>query len=58
MSDFLIPFLTIDKPLIPVLAVALITWGGVLIYLLRISTLLKSVQRDVHALDEIDNQKP
>ena len=44
-----------DKGLIPVLAVALITWGGVLFYLVRITAMLKSVERDVASLDEKDN---
>ncbi|HEX8552666.1 MAG TPA: hypothetical protein VF681_14045 [Abditibacteriaceae bacterium] len=44
-----------DKGLIPVLAVALITWGGVLFYLMRVQSMLKGVERDVAALGDIDN---
>ena len=42
------------KELIPVLVVALITWGGVLVYLARLTTMLKGVERDVASLREID----
>jgi hypothetical protein len=44
------------KELIPVLAVALITWGGVLAYMVRVTALLKSVERDVESLHPTDNQ--
>jgi hypothetical protein len=46
------------KELIPVLAVALITWGGVLLYLVRITAMLKSVARDVETQHSLDNQTP
>jgi len=47
-----------EASLIPVLAVALITWGGVLAYMVRITAMLKSVERDVEALDAKDNLTP
>ena len=47
-----------EPRLIPVLAVALITWGGVLAYMVRITAMLKKVERDVEALDVTDNQTP
>jgi len=39
--------MTIEPKLIPVLIVALITWGGVLLYLLRIDLLTRQVQKDL-----------
>lgn len=47
-----------EPRLIPVLAVALITWGGVLAYMVRITAMLKKVEHDVAALDTTDNQTP
>ena len=35
-----------------VLAVALITWGGVFLYLLRLEKLTRSVEGDVRRLEE------
>ena len=44
--------------LIPVLLVALITWGGVLLYLVRLTAQIRTIERDVAALGEIDNSTP
>lgn len=47
-----------DSKLIPVLLVALITWGGVLLYLVRVAAMLKTAERDIEALGENDNSTP
>jgi nitrate reductase NapE component len=39
--------LSITKELIPVLAVALVTWGGVLVYLFRLQVMVKSLEDKV-----------
>ena len=43
-----------DKSLIPVLAVALLTWGGVFFYLLRLESLTRSLEKEVAARAESD----
>ena len=50
--------LTADK--IFVLAVALLTWGGVYVYLLRLDKLAKALEEEVRArdLDEAKNATP
>lgn len=47
-----------EARLIPVLAVAIITWGGVLAYMVRLTAMLKRVEREVEALHSVDSQTP
>ena len=42
----------IEKEIAPVLAVALITWGGVFFYILRLDRLAKSLERDVEVAQQ------
>jgi hypothetical protein len=42
----------------PVLAVALITWGGVFFYLLRMQSLIRSVEKEVERRDYDKNVEP
>lgn len=39
----------LDKNLLPVLIVALLTWGGVFFYMLRLEALARTLERDVKA---------
>lgn len=39
--------LDIAKELVPVLAVALVTWGGVLVYLFRLQAMVKTLENKV-----------
>jgi len=39
----------VDKSLIPVLAVALLTWGGVFFYFLRLESLTRGLEKEVAA---------
>lgn len=37
----------IERELVPVLAVALLTWGGVFLYLLRLEGLTRALEKEV-----------
>ncbi len=39
-----------DKSLVPVLAVALLTWGGVFVYFLRLEKLARDLERELQTL--------
>lgn len=41
--------LSFDPATVPILAVALITWGGVLLYLVRLDLLTRRVEDEVRA---------
>ncbi len=51
-----------DKSLVPVLVVALLTWGGVFFYLLRLEALARSLEKEVAAVrgetDAAETQTP
>lgn len=46
----------LDQSLLPVLVVALLTWGGVFFYMLRLEALARTLERDVKAHDEAKNE--
>ncbi len=48
----------VDKGLLPVLIVALLTWGGVFFYMLRLETLARALERQVKAHDESNGVEP
>ncbi|MEO6907408.1 MAG: hypothetical protein ABI210_05920 [Abditibacteriaceae bacterium] len=39
--------MSIEPKLIPILIVALITWGGIFLYLLRVEMLTRKVQKEL-----------
>ena len=39
--------MSIEPKLIPILIVALITWGGIFLYLLRVDMLTRKVQKEL-----------
>ena len=39
--------MSIEPKLIPILIVALITWGGIFLYLLRVDILTRKVQKEL-----------
>mgnify|MGYP001555585431 CR=1 FL=1 len=46
----------LDPKIVPVLIVALITWGGIFLYLLRVDILTRKVQKEVERKTE--NEEP
>jgi hypothetical protein len=48
----------VDKGLLPVLIVALLTWGGVFFYMLRLEALARSLERQVKARAESQDDVP
>jgi hypothetical protein len=45
----------VDKSLVPVLAVALLTWGGVFFYFLRLESLTRGLEKEVAAARDESN---
>lgn len=39
--------MSIEPKLMPILIVALITWGGIFLYLLRVEILMRKVQKEL-----------
>jgi len=50
--------LTIGKDLLPILAVALITWGGVLAYMFRLDRSTKELEQKLDHLENLGPLKP
>ncbi len=46
-----------DKSLVPVLAVALLTWGGVFFYFLRLESLTRGLEKEVAAARDESKDK-
>lgn len=48
--------LAIEPKIVPVLIVALITWGGIFLYLLRVEMLTRKVQKELDR--KLDQEEP
>jgi len=48
--------MSIEPKLIPILIVALITWGGIFLYLLRVDILTRKVQKELD--QRLENKEP
>jgi hypothetical protein len=46
----------LDPKIVPVLIVALITWGGIFLYLLRVEMLTRKVQKELE--QKLNNEEP
>jgi len=46
----------LDPKIVPVLIVALITWGGIFLYLLRVDILTRKVQKELE--QKLNNEEP
>lgn len=47
--------MSIEPKLIPILIVALITWGGIFLYMLRVEMLVRKVQKELDR--KLENRK-
>jgi hypothetical protein len=48
--------LAIEPKIVPVLIVALITWGGIFLYLLRVDILTRKVQKELE--QKLNSEEP
>ena len=48
--------MSIDPKLMPILIVALITWGGIFLYLLRVEMLTRKVKRELE--QRLEREEP
>jgi predicted DNA repair protein MutK len=46
----------IEKEVLPILIVALLTWGGVFLYLLRLDNLTRELEKSIHHKDTKDTE--
>jgi len=46
----------LDPKIVPVLIVALITWGGIFLYLLRVEMLTRKVQKELE--QKLNDEEP